>query len=415
MVPRYHPGALPLTYSADMHQRDVRRRGSTVLASAAEWLPVPLVLVLAQMPSGLEQPWTGSRVSLAVSGLALALPLLWRVSRPVTTCAAVGAAVVLQDLLGDALGFGAFVATLVAVYSAGRWADGPRRLALALALLGAGVAVATASSVPEDPGGVLVPLFYYGAATVLGRMVTHHAAQAAELRRLNEVIAAEQDTRTRLAVVDERVRLARELHDGVAHTVTVMVIQAEAARATLETGGQDVGPTLERIVASGQHGLEDLRGLVRVLRGPLDGPDHRTPTLEDLPNLVAVLADAGLVVRVDGEAGPGLDDELTRDLFRVCQEALTNVLRHSSATTATVCLDRVGTDLLVEVHDPGPPREGVGAPTRGHGVQGMHERMTPYGSAVEAGPDEDGHGYRVRVRVRVAVTVPPATVAARPA
>jgi signal transduction histidine kinase len=223
----------------------------------------------------------------------------------------------------------------------------------------------------------------------------------AKLRRSDELEArAERLERERLtAVADERARIARELHDVIAHSVSVMVVQAGAAEEVLK---RDPGAALEPIRAvqdTGRQALVEMSRLVGLLREAGDelglAPQ---PRLDDLDALVASVGDAGLPVslRVDGEPRPlPLGVELTA--YRVVQEALTNALKHAGDARAEVCIRYEPDALVLDVADDGPGANGHGG---GHGLAGMRERVGVFGGEVTAGPRPAG-GFGVHVRLPV--------------
>jgi signal transduction histidine kinase len=203
------------------------------------------------------------------------------------------------------------------------------------------------------------------------------------------------------AVVEERARLARELHDVVAHHVSMVVVQAEAGAAA---GGppDQVVATFDAVADSGRTALNELRRLLGVLRQPGEsGPREPQPGVAQLEGLVDSVRRAGLPVelRVEGTCRP-LPPGVDLSAFRIVQEALTNSVRHAGPARATVLL-RYGEHALDgEVVDDGAgPRSGARAGD-GHGLAGMRERAALLGGAVEAGADPGG-GFAVRVRLPV--------------
>jgi signal transduction histidine kinase len=254
----------------------------------------------------------------------------------------------------------------------------------------------------------LVGGFWVAGRVVWSRqqLVEQLSAQAVELERGR---AAE----ARAVAAEERARIAREVHDVVAHSVSVMVVQAEAGEALLPDAERS-GRALRAIQDTGRATLAELRHLLGVLDGDGDpavaGSIERlsrlpSPRLRDAGRLVEQLRAAGLDVVLNVEGSP-VDIPSGVDLaaYRVLQEALTNALRHAGRTRvdATVCvaLDEV----VVEVVDQGPPA--AASPARsetsgtGHGLVGMRQRVTLYGGDVESGPA--GPGFRVRARIPVA-------------
>ncbi|UMG91517.1 histidine kinase [Nocardioides sp. TF02-7] len=353
---------------------------------------------MSQTRLGLEEPWTGSDLALAATGLGLGLPLLLRRARPLAAAALVAVALPVQDALGGSLSFGSFVAVLVATYSLGR--TGPlRTTVLGVGVVLVGVVTAMREALPEDLAELVFPFFYTSAAAGLGAVVGRLADQAAALRRLNEALEREREATTRLAVAGERIRLARDLHDVVAHTLTVAVVQAETCEEAIADDPARARAAAREVQEAGRRGLADLRSMVRVLRDA-DAPAGE-PGLADLETLAAVMGGAGLdvVVRRRGDvAAARLPAQVGRQLFRVVQEALTNTVKHSAAAEAVVTIAASGDDVELTVTDPGPAL-GTGLPSGGHGLAGMAERVAAHGGRVEAGPH--GAGFRVRVTVPV--------------
>ncbi|WP_110180547.1 sensor histidine kinase [Nocardioides solisilvae] len=289
--------------------------------------------------------------------LALALPLAVRRRWPVAVAATVALALQVQVAVGGGLHFGSFVAVLTAAWVAGRWATGWGRVCGGAALLLVGIVAATLADLVETPGEALIPSFYVAAATGAGRVVHVLATQAEDLRRLNEALARERDASVRLAVATERMRLSRDLHDSVAHTLMVTVVQSEVAVAALPDDPEAARAAVRRVGDAGRRGLADLRSTLRVLRSPGEGSGGGT--LAELPVLAGVLTDSGLDVAVDLVGDPGtVPEALSRDLFRVVREALTNVVKHSGASSARVTLACRPDRVDLEVRDPGPVASG---------------------------------------------------------
>jgi signal transduction histidine kinase len=210
-----------------------------------------------------------------------------------------------------------------------------------------------------------------------------------------EVSAAEQSWR---AVLDERTRIARELHDIVGHSVSSMVVQAGAAEEAMPDDDAFVRTALEHIRSTGNDALAEMRRLVTMLRTVEDVPLSPQPRIEALPDLVTRAGSNGLTtsLSVHGSVRP-LPAGLDLTVYRIVQEALTNVRRHAAARRCEVSLDFDHDELRVAVVDDG---DGPGAPTTqgGHGLVGMRERVSLYGGVLEAGPmPERGFGVRARL------------------
>jgi signal transduction histidine kinase len=215
------------------------------------------------------------------------------------------------------------------------------------------------------------------------------AAQATELQR-------EREENARRAVLEERVRIARELHDVVAHHVSVMGVQAGAARRVMRQQPAKAEEVLSSIEASSRQAVLELQRLLGVLRRA-DQPDKLTPQpdLAQLPELVANAGQGGLTVELSIEGEPrALPRTLEVSAYRVIQEALTNALRHSGGTTATVRVDYQRAVLEVEVLDDGRGNGRAPGTVGGHGLMGMRERVGLHGGHLRAGRRPEG-GFAV--------------------
>ncbi|MBM6403412.1 sensor histidine kinase [Phycicoccus sp. CSK15P-2] len=255
---------------------------------------------------------------------------------------------------------------------------------------------------------VLINVVYFGAAVVMGRMQWRGARDRALLVDQAGTIAGQADELRTRAVTEERLRIARELHDVVAHHVSVIGIQAAAARRVMSRDPEAAGRALAGIEGSSREAVSSMRGLLGTLREvePADAlPHDRTPQpgLGQLPVLVEAARTPGRRVGFDlVESVPGAADRvagpLAHSVHRIVQEALTNVEKHSTAATVSVVV-RVeeGSPGFVEVEvvDDGRPRSG--APSSGLGQLGIRERAASHRGVVEIGPRTTG-GYRVRVR-----------------
>jgi signal transduction histidine kinase len=247
------------------------------------------------------------------------------------------------------------------------------------------------------PGASLL----FAGAWLVGREMRRRRRVLALLRERASLLEHEREERARAAVIAERGRIARELHDVVAHSVSVMVVLAQAGPRLLGTP-QEAGNAFRSIEASGREALVELRRLLGVLRTGDEqlaiGPQ---PGLGSLDSLVEQVREAGLPValRIEGDPAqlpPGVD----LSAYRIVQEALTNTLKHAGPAEAEVTI-RYGTSLLeLEIRD-----NGSGAPPRvngaGHGLIGMRERVALYGGELEAGTP-DGGGYAVAARLPLA-------------
>ncbi|HSK25486.1 MAG TPA: sensor histidine kinase [Jiangellales bacterium] len=343
--------------------------------------------------------------------LALALPLWWRRSRPLAATLVVAAAAFGLGILLYAAPL-AGVAMLLAGYAAGAYAGFRKGLAALAAISASSSAYLVWLGVqhPEvpgtDPASILVNVFAFVAAWALGRGVRNRRAYTEELVHRAERLERTRAAEVRAALAEERARIARELHDVVAHHVSVMTVQAAAARRTLERDPVRSSEAMAAVEHTGRDALAEMRRIVGVLRGPEPDPPRPgmapQPGLQDLPALVGQLRDAGLEVdtRVEGErppVPPGVD--LTA--FRVVQEALTNTLKHAGPTRAEVSVRYLPGELSVRVVDDGRGlAAGLDGHRPGHGLLGMRERVALYGGTLHVGP-RDGGGFDVRAHIPI--------------
>ncbi|MGR6974362.1 sensor histidine kinase [Streptomyces cynarae] len=203
---------------------------------------------------------------------------------------------------------------------------------------------------------------------------------------------AERAQAVRRRADEERLRIARELHDVLAHSISVINVQAGVGLALLDSDPEQARTALTTIKAASKEALGEVRQVLDSLRTPGDAPRAPAPGLDRLPELVEQAAGAGLTVTVDGEA-PRLAPGTDLAAFRIVQEALTNVVRHSGSRHARVHVDSAQGVLRLRVDDDGPAT-GAEAGGSGNGLAGMRERAAALGGTIEAGPRADG-GFRV--------------------
>jgi signal transduction histidine kinase len=224
------------------------------------------------------------------------------------------------------------------------------------------------------------------------------------LKERAERLERERELLAQQAVGDERVRIARELHDVVAHNVSLMVVQAQALAATGPTDTQNA--TLGHVADLGRDALSEMHRMLGVLRLQDGDAAEREPQpgVRDLPTLVDRTRQAGLetTLTVEGNARE-LPAAVDLSVYRIVQEALTNVIRHARASHATVTLAYSPQAVEVTVLDDGtappPAQTNGGAPSGGHGLVGMRERVSLFGGELETGPREYGNGFRVRALI----------------
>jgi signal transduction histidine kinase len=330
--------------------------------------------------------------------VALALPLLWRRRRPVGVFAVIAAIALVQWAL-DIRAFGDS-ALLVALYTVA--ATRPLTTTLwAAAALEAGIGLAVARWGSEgDPLNAFVALSaLVTAAGVLGANTRHRHALLASLQERATRLEAERDQQGRLAAAAERSRIAREMHDIVAHNLSVMIALADGAGYAVHEAPDRAEVAMRNASHTGREALSEMRRLLGVLRD--DGPAGERapqPGIGQLDALVEQVRAAGVptTVSISGAAPQELSGGLQLAAYRIVQEALTNTLKHGGpGVEASVDLRWQGPRLRLEVVNTGPPAVSVAAPpTEGGGLRGMRERAAVYDGTVAAGPLPEG-GWRV--------------------
>jgi signal transduction histidine kinase len=333
----------------------------------------------------------GARWLRALVACAVVLPLLARRRAPIAVMTFIGGVLVVRGLTASVPESGAtpFPSLLVATFSVGLHVA-PLRRAVAAGLVPVVAMTVTllsgAWSGDPQPGDLVFLVFFVGATWALGRMVRLRAAQADAAAALG----------AQAAVVAERERIARELHDIVAHSISIVSVQAAAADAYLERDSAQAREHLDAVRRTARDALGEMRRLCGVLRENTAELVPQ-PTLGRVCELVDEARGAGVELELvtEGErteVPPGLD----LAAFRILQEALTNVRKHAGSVRAAVRIAYRGGGIDLEVRNaPGP---GLGEPGSGHGIAGMRERARVYGGQVHAGIEPDG-SFAVRARL----------------
>jgi signal transduction histidine kinase len=351
-------------------------------------------------PAGLHVH--GGRTVLYLVAALIPLALVWRRARPTAVLAAMLA------LFAVALGLvshggGSPLSVLIALgagfYSVGAHTDGRRAVVVAAAGMAAVIAIDYGyGGVFQEAGGVRP-----GAWLILalcwqaGREIRRRRAELQGLRARAATLEHEREEKAQRAAAEERARIARELHDVVAHSVSVMVVQAQAAARVLEGDQPAARELLGSIETTGRQALSELRRLLGLLRR-FEGADLAPqPSLRYLDGLVAQVRDAGLPVELDvqGET-PALSPGVDLSAYRIVQEGLTNALKHAGRAHARVVVRYAPGEIQLEVSDDGAGNGAGGG--AGHGLAGMRERVAMYGGELESGPRAGG-GYVLRARL----------------
>lgn len=336
-----------------------------------------------------------------VMPLLLAAPLLFRRRFPLPA----GLGVLLVGIVGSFLltgeaivdGFSGFIIILLAVVViAAR--DMPSAI-LGLLVAYAGVVAINQNARDQAAGDYFFPALFFTIVWIGSQVFHLRGDRLREAEARAQDLASRREQEARRAVADERARIARELHDVVGHSVSVMTVQASAVRRVLLPDQERERQALLTVEETGRQALAEMRRMVGVLRRPEDSPSLAPqPSLEHVEAVVQRARDSGLDVelRFDGEPrqiAPGLD--LTA--YRIVQEGLTNVVKHAGASRADVVICFGDDEIELVVTDDGRGATN-GDPQGGHGLVGMRERVGVYGGELEAGPAPGG-GYRLRARL----------------
>ena len=351
-----------------------------------------------QLELWLTDGFHGPKALTLALAVLMTVPLAFRRRAPLAVATTVVLANGVSGLIaGPQESIAWLVAWIYAVYGLAVWIA-PRAFA-------AGLAITTVSitMVALGPGGDFSEDVLWIVSTLLVTMLVRRVVRERQLRadaleQRARLLERERDLQAREAVLEERARIARELHDVVAHAVSVIVVQAGAERRTLAPELAGTREVLVSIEQTGRAALAEMRRLLGMLRQDSGEPTLAPqPTLSRLEPLVEHVRAAGLAVdlSVEGERtrlSPGLDVSA----YRIVQEALTNALRHAGAARVEVVVRYGASELAVAVRDDG--RGSANGNGRGHGLVGMRERAALYGGRVEAGPGEEG-GFEVLVRL----------------
>ena len=361
------------------------------------------LLFLLGLPPVVGEYVLGSPLAAGLAFLLLftqTVPLLWRRSRPIEALALVAASSAARLTLGRTE-FDIILAMTAAVYAASVYAASRERLAVGGMAVGS-VAVGAGGLLivgARAPWAVLLPLGALSlAAWVVGDYVRNRRRYMADLEARAERLEQEAEQTRQRAAEEERLRIARELHDVVAHQVSLMAIQAGAARVG---EASDERAALASIEAGARETLAELNRLLGILRK--DGtPAARSPQpgLADVETLLQGAREAGLVVQLEVTgAVSSVPAAVDLSAYRILQEAITNALKHSGASRIDVRIDHSSSALEITVFDDGagPASGRIGS---GHGLIGMRERVELFGGSMEAGASELG-GFRVHARLPV--------------
>jgi signal transduction histidine kinase len=342
---------------------------------------------------------TGSKWVYVPTGLLMTVPLAWRRRAPLVVVALVMGAFAAQSLILDPAPTPdiELVPALIAVYSVAAHGEGWAPF------VGGGLSI-LAGLIWLGIDDFLLPTVMFGGAWIAGRLVQKRQLYAQAFAERARVLELEREVNVRVAAAEERVRLARELHDAVGHSVSVMVVQAGAERLAL---GEERPATREALLAierTGREALAEMSRLLGILRKDGEGLALAPrPSLAQVEALVATVRDTGLEVelRVEGDE-TSLPPAVDVSAYRIVQEALTNVVKHAGPARASVVVRYGGRAVEVQVTDDGRAAPNGDGP--GYGLAGMRERVELHGGTFEARRREEG-GFIVKATLPVE-TVP---------
>jgi signal transduction histidine kinase len=360
------------------------------------------VLALAVVVPGQFEAWTGTfathrqgphwaeAAAYGVAGLAL----VFRRVRPLDVLLTMCAVMVAEfALVGSPEGYGVAIPPIIAAYTVADREERRRALVGLAAVIGMGLAWNYL-----DPVNRTTAQHLQGNAWISPWIIAWLVGALVRSRRLYvQAQRREEEERALTAVAEERNRIARELHDVIGHSVSVMTVQASAVRRLMRSDQGRERAALETVEATGREALAEMRRMVSVLRSSSGAPDLTPPpTLDQLDRLVENFRRAGLETDVQTEGDPvPLPPGLDLTAYRLVQEALTNTLRHAQATRAQVRVCYRAGLLALSVRDDGRGADGA-AP--GNGLLGMQERVAVYGGTLAAG-NADGGGYELRAEL----------------
>lgn len=374
------------------------RLGDVLIAGSVLLIAALSAISGASSPEGVQRGWDALGYTLMV---AQVLPLLWRQQAPrVVAWTTSGVWIVIQGLgYPDSL---AVIAPFIAIY--GLAAYTPRRTAYKHAAVMGGIllawtAVGVFAADLADITALVTVAFGVILPFALGFIEHARAENLAELERTHARQEEAKAAAAREAVNSERARIARELHDVVAHEMTVMTLQAEGARRLAANTDPRLTEALSTIAASGRSGLAEMQRMIAVLRETEEADSQGltpAPSIRDIPSLVRQVREAGMPVRLSMTGDAPMPAGVELNAFRIVQEGLTNALKYAGpGASATVEVQRLPDEVRITVRDDGRGAAAESGSTGGHGVVGMRERVEALGGTLDAGPAKGG-GYVVK-------------------
>lgn len=363
----------------------------TALITIAQLWP----LLSSESSTGVPYSWWGYAVAVASS-----LPLIWRRRFPLPVLLLSLSISAMYDLSEQVADQPVWYGSLVGFYTVAAYSTFWTRI-ITLVLTAAGMAAFVGSSETALRSAVLLVASY-----AIGRAAATSRAHAVALEERAARLERERQMEAERAAERERARIARDMHDILAHAVSLMVVQAEAGPVAVRSDPEQAEAAFEAIAGAGRDAMVQLR---RMLGAPKEraqqedgAPRAPQPTVEDLPELAAQVSGTGLrmAFHTVGEARPVTPDCAVA-AYRITQEALTNIVKHAGARHADIRLTWEDDTLMIDITDDGPG-SALALPSSGHGLIGVRERAAACGGTATAGPRQDGPGFQVSVRLPAA-------------
>ncbi len=357
------------------------------------WLVPALLSALAVVevwsPGLTDARVEGPRWVLTVQAMVCCGALLVRRRRPMAAVVAVCVILLAPHPFGWAnQTLGLELALVVVVFAAGRYAARP------VAYLAVPLAMSVVLLGPFEPTEAWTSAWVWSLNALwifaLGAAFRREA-------RVRDLLAKASADAARADATDQRLELAREVHDGVSHSLVVAVLQAEVAELELDRNQAQARRALSQAADAARSALAETRGLVEVLRDPdIPTTTLKSPSWEDVPSLLRRMRESGLPVTFEVTGSPtAMTEQTAATAYRVVQESLTNVLRHAGKVPTAVGVVQSVECMVIDIQDAGDAA-GLAGPEQGHGLAGMHERVTACGGLLTTGP-RPGGGFGVRV------------------
>ncbi|WP_345566123.1 sensor histidine kinase [Nonomuraea rosea] len=372
----------------------VRRWASSVPPIWVDAVLAALVLVAQLWPLVFGESWDGTPWhwwGYAVVIVAV-VPLIWRRRAPVVVLVATLAATGCYDLVDEVARQPVWYGGLVALYTVAAYSARWTRLIMLAVTLGGGLLLVGSAET------ALRGIVLFTAAYAIGRAAAASRAHAAALEERAVRLARERETEAERAAERERARIARDMHDILAHAVSLMVVQAEAGPVVVRSDPARAEAAFDAIAAAGRDAMIQLRRMLNVLKED-EGPRAPQPAIAAIPALAEQVRATGIEVTYAATGDPvPLPPDAEVAAYRITQEALTNIVKHADATRADIRLTWQDDTIMIDITDDGRGG-GAALPSGGNGLIGIRERAAACGGTAVAGRRAGAPGFQVLVRL----------------